>query len=110
MNETAGGIIANAVIEDSRNHINFFGAGFMKIDSFPTSARIDLDHLRRRSIRSLPQRSYLDGSAEFLFYGRVFGERPFYFSHKSSISAAFQVAQSSSFSFVGTLVKRNLKG
>jgi hypothetical protein len=45
----------------------------MKIDSLPTSARIDLDNLRSRSTLRLPERSHLDGSAEFLLYGRVFG-------------------------------------
>jgi hypothetical protein len=45
----------------------------MKIDSFPTSARIDLDNLRCRAILRLPERSHLDSSTEFLFYGRVFG-------------------------------------
>src|SRR6185503_7564140 len=82
MNETPGGIIANAVIEDAGNYIDLFGPGLMKIDSLPTSARIDLDNLRCRSTLRLPERSHLDGSTEFLFYGRVFGKRPFNVRHR----------------------------
>jgi hypothetical protein len=44
----------------------------MKIDAFPTSARIDLNNLRGRSIRRLPERSHPDRAAEFFLYGRLF--------------------------------------
>ena len=73
MDETPGRVIAHAVIEDAGNYIDLFGPRLMNIDSFPTRARIDLDHLRCGSVWRLPKRSHSDGAAEFLFYGRVFG-------------------------------------
>src|SRR5882724_1853620 len=81
VNEAAGRIIADPVVEDAGNHINLLGSGLVEIDSFPASARIDFNNLRRRSVGRLPKGSDSDRSSEFLFYWRVFKSRPFYFRH-----------------------------
>ena len=56
VNKTAGRVIADAVIKKTRNHIDFFGPGFVKIDSFPAGARIQLNYLRHGSARGAEDR------------------------------------------------------
>src|SRR5882672_2722188 len=75
VNEAAGRIIADPVVEDAGNHINLFGSGLMEIDFVPASAGIELNDLGCRSVRRLPKGSHSDRSSEFLFYGRVFKSR-----------------------------------
>src|SRR6266566_8890219 len=84
VNKTAGRVIADAVIKKTRNHIDFFGPGFVKIDSFPAGARIQLNYLRHGSARGTPKSAHPDSSAELLLHRRIFNLGPFYFWHKTS--------------------------
>src|ERR1051325_2115838 len=81
VNKTSGGIIANAVVKYTGDHINFLRPRFVNVNAFPAPAGRDIDNLRSRSIRATPERSDLDRAPEFFFYGRVFKPRPLDFSH-----------------------------
>src|ERR1700730_4873924 len=83
VNESPGGIIAHAIVEDTGNDIDFFGPGFMQVDPFPTRSRIDLDKLSFRPVASFPDGSYPDAAAKFFLHGRIFDAAPFYLRHQS---------------------------
>src|SRR6266550_705769 len=83
VNEGPGGIIANTVVEDPGNDIDFFRTGLMQIDSFPTGAGIDLHKLGLRAFARLPDSAHPDAAAKFFFYGRILNAAPFHFSHQN---------------------------
>src|SRR6266566_2189234 len=92
VNKTAGRVIADPVIKKTRNHIDFFGPGFVKIDSFPAGARIQLNYLRHGSARGTPKSAHPDSSAELLLHRRIFNVGPFYFWHRPRSESKLSLA------------------
>src|SRR5580704_1337645 len=92
MDERAGRVVPDAVVEGAGDDEDFLGSGFVHVDPLPARSWVNLEHDGLRAPRSAPQRTSPDAGKQFL-HRRVLHRRPLVAAHATPLWLPSSVAR-----------------